>query len=360
MTTETGLRRARAGLCALLLAGLALALPAGGCSAPSGKPKALPELRRHLLEKAKQKFRHALRITEQHSPDPFNQAREQLVYTLIELEEFEEAEETGRKFVDQKLDYIEAARAKLAEVELDWRKEVLASPEIEGTRRETVFREAQREWKLRVQSAERQVIGLSMLVGEVLLRRKKYRDSISLFKRVLEIRPDHNAALRRIGQAFVHLENHSLAASYLEKAYNGIEERIRRLRNDEPAEPPPPEEPASPEETRIPRVDVQPERSLEQRLEILQNARIEIASVVAMLHFLGGRHPLAMDWFNRAFEIDPTCVFLDLKTGLSALVRKRYKEGLAKLRAFRLNYGGQENSMVILLLDRIENAYFKK
>jgi len=354
-------RRRRQLVSALLLAGLAFlpALGAGGCAVLPGKPKDLPELRRFLLEKAKQKYKHALRITERHSPDPFNQAREQLVYTLIELGEFEEAETTGRNFAKQKLEYIEAARSRLAEVELDWKKEVLAKPEIKGSRKELVFIEAKDEWEHRIRASERQVIGLSLLLGEVLMRREKYREAVGVFREILDIVADHNTALRRIGQAYAHLEDHTLSASYLEKAHDGIADRILKIRDETLDEKPAPSE-VEPGEVKQDLETPRRVRGFEEQLRLLGTAQIEIASVVAMLYFLSGAFPRTEDWFQRAFEIDPTCVTLDLKVGLRYLRESRFKEALQKFSAFRLACPDKGGSLVHLLLDRIEKKHFKE
>ena len=322
-------------------------LVAGACSAPPKKPGDLAELRVFLLKKAKQKFKHALRITERHSPDPFNQARQQLVYTLIELEEYDEAERMGREFLKQKKEYLDAARSRLAEVELDWKTDVAGNPKIKGTRKETAFLEKQGLAEGRIRLAEGQIITLSLLLGEVFLHTRNFTRAIPIFKEILEVRADHNTALRRIGQAYALLGDHNLGAMYLELAHKGIEGRIGEIREEitGPEEKPPAEENLA--EVRLLLTPADQVRSLER-------AGSELAAVIGLLHHLTGDFPKAGEWFALAFEKDPASRYVELKLAL-VLLREGRPEAAAKhLEKFRASFKENEGSVIRSLIDRLD------
>lgn len=365
---EAGTTRAWGTFAAAIVLPAAALLLAAGCASPESKPKDLTALRRHLLEKAEQKYKHALRITERRSPDPFNQAREQLVFTMIELGKYDEAESTGRRFVEQQGEYLAMARSKLAEVELDWQKALAAEPKIKDTRREDTFREVQQTWQARIRGAERQAIGLSLLIGEVLTRSGKHREAIAVFKDILDIQPDHNTALRRLAQACIHEEEHGLAASYLERAFAGIMERLRDLQESageaESGEGTPAGdgsgEGAGPLEGEgIPEVAPKPSPAREQ-IRALEAACIQIGAVIGALKFLTGEYPRSDDWFARAFEIDPTCIYLDLKTALALIREGKTAEAGRSMARFRESIARERSGVMLTLVERIEARHLKR
>lgn len=350
--TRPASRRLATAPAAMVLCGFCLV---AGCVSPEGKPKDLRALRNHLLEEAKKKYEHALRITERHSPDPFNQAREQLVYTLIEMGAFAEAERRGREFLGQKIRYLDAARSRLAEIELDWKKELAGNPEAEGTKKEEEYLDLKHEWEKRIEMAEYQIVGLSLLLGELSLRNDRPADALPFFRSVLDVVPDHNTALRRIGQVYIVLGDHAMAAEYLARAYVGIEERARRLavQNSDPEteieeeETPPAETPAAPAP-----------RDVRERIRALERGAMETAAVVATLHFLAGNPPDCQSWFTRIFALDPTNRFLELKLALTYLEERRLPAAARHLRRFDDEIQEGSDNILRILIDRIENRFF--
>ena len=393
-----GLRRRALAVPALA----ALALAAGACRSEPERPRDLPSLRETLLRDAKQNFKHALRITQRHSPDPFNQAREQLVFTMIELGEFPEAEATGREFLQQEAAYIEVARAKLAGIEVDWKKALAGDPSIAGSPREKVYLDGLADWKGRIAGSEQRILNLSLVLGEASLQTGRVRESIPLFKAMLDIKPDHNTALRRIGQAFGLLGEHGLAASYLEKAFLGIEIRVRDLRERMAEEglPPSKEEPGTGGESRKGKIpdpgesegpgerdgkegggESAPKGGEEEKpaedpvlpptpalpppapgavaaqVQRLERAMVELAAAAGTLYFLAGEPPKSEEWFGRAFALDPTSPYVELKLGLSLLVEGRPAAAAANLARFRKTLPASAAPFLGVLLDRIGVKY---
>ncbi|MHC5038236.1 MAG: tetratricopeptide repeat protein [Planctomycetota bacterium] len=322
----------------------------GGCTAPERKPKDLETLHRHLLVKAKQKYKHALRITKQHAPDPFNQAREQLVFTMIELKEFNKAAETAEGFIQQKVEYLELARARLAEIELEWKKELLGNPKLEGTKRETSYLELRDEWQNRIRLAEYQMVSLTLLRGEVLLRTERYADAVPVFKQILTVRPDHNTALRRIGQAYALLRKYGLAATFMEKAYCCLEKKIQKIREEQLLEANPEKGEPEPGGSRI-------QTAAQERIKAMEAALIEIAAMAGLLQFLGGELSQSQIWFGRAFALDPTSRYLELKLALTLIQEKRVEKAKPHLQNFKKDLGDDPASLVLTLLTHVEEKY---
>ncbi|MHC4779587.1 MAG: tetratricopeptide repeat protein, partial [Planctomycetota bacterium] len=238
--------------------------------------------------------------------------------------------------------------------------ELAGNPKIKGTTRETDYLEKKDLWNSRIATAERQIVGLSLLLGEVLLRREQYKQAIPVFKEILTVKADHNTAFRRLGQTYVLLGDFNLAAMYLEKAHKGIMRRIFEIRDGlegvGTTEPRPGEgegEALAPPEPR----NVQ---TRGQQIRALQQASIEIAAVIGVLCYLTSDFPKADDWFARAFEIDPTSYFLDLKLGLALLREGRKEKAGQHFGKFRKGFEGCEGVLIITLLDRIEMKDSKK
>jgi hypothetical protein len=189
------------------------------------------------------------------------------------------------------------------------------------------------------------------------------------------------------------LGEHGLAATYLERAYLGMESRVRELRaaQDEeglPGEPKEPEgielnpgagrgaekdpgeteeppetggggEPAG--ETLLPRAA--PRRApptpeeVQARIQLLEKAMIEIAATAGILHFLAGDRQQCEAWFARAFAVSPTSAYVELKLGLSLIAEGRASAAIVNLDKFRLAVPGTAGSFLGVLLDRIERKH---
>ncbi|GEM_PF-3136522 len=333
-----GARFPSAGIrCALLL--LAALLLLSACASSPDKPRELEALREWLLRKAKQKFQHALRITERHAPDPFNQARQHLLFTLIALKEYREAEEVGRKFIEQKTAYLEAARTRLAELELDWKKALAGDETFKGSRREKNMVSLQKEWKSRIQRAENQIVSLSLLLGDVLLRRDEKAEAISVFKQALAVAPDHNTALRRIGQAYALLGDHAVAANYMTKAFLGLQQRLETVRSETPSAG---EEASAKQASRVP---------------ALERGAVEIAGVTALLHVLAGDADTARTWFNHAGSFDPTSPYVDLKIAVKFIRDGKLRPAAEHISAF-LDTLPEGDGLVRTLVNRLLKQVF--
>ena len=317
---------------------LATALAVAGCSSGETKPRDLPDLRVHLLDKACERFEHAFRITERRSSDPFNQAREHLMYTMVELGRLEEAQKIGQEYIKQNIAYVASARTKLAGIEIDWKKALAADPKIEGTKKEKPFTEAIAEWRGRIRTAERQASTISILTCEILLKLKRESEAIAILKDVLAIDPMHNGALRRLAQAYASIGEYSLAASRLEAAYMGLEERIDEYKTQLA--------------DALEKSEKQDE-TIPARINAGESAAVEFAAAAALKHILSGDRARVDEWFARSFALDPTSRFVELKLGVALLLEGREQKARENLARFIGSLRGGARLFFQALLDAL-------
>lgn len=300
----------------------ALALTWGGCAAVPEKPSELGEQRAWLLRKAEEKLRHALRISLKYSNQPFNQARQQLIYVLVRQKKYEEAVEAAEAFLEQKRSYLEERRQILLAMEMSWEKKKAGEPGIEGTQAEKAYQESREEVEAQVERALGSIQTMLLLLGDIYLRQGRKPEAVARYKEVLALRPDHAEALARVGQAHIRMENWTLAAGYLDRAAVRFD-RVAEKTEDEMTALSPEDEDESKLLSRLGR-----------RLRALEAMREDVLATEALCHFLAAEYESFELVFRRLLERNPDSPYLPLKIGL-ALARDGHRvEGEREIRRF--------------------------
>ncbi len=301
---------------------------AAGCESEIRKPADLKELREFLLGKAEEKLNHSFRISLKYSNVPFNQARQQLIYVYVQQGKFNLALETAEEFLRQNKEYVEDRRKILASNQEAWEKKIAGDPKLKDSRTEKEYLDSKREVEEQVARAEKTVADTLILQGDIFLRMGKTTESIARYKEILEGKPSHASALARLGQAHMTLGNYNLAAGYLEKSVQRVEEVLASVVAET--------ESLNPDDPK----DKEKLDAVSARANELQELRDTVLVSTGLCHFLAGEFESFADAFARILENDPDSVFLPLKVGLTLLKDGHLVQGKGEIEKFLLKYRG--------------------
>lgn len=310
----------------------------GGCAEQESRPADLPELRKYLLAKAEEKFEHSFRISLKNSNLPFNQARQQLIYVYVQQGRLDDALGTADEYVKQNRDYAAERKNALAANEAAWEKKAAGDPKIKESKLGAEYEEGRKEIISQIERAEKAVVDMLILQGDIHLLRGKKPESIARYKDVLETRPNHFVALARLGQAHVSLENWTLAAGYLEKGASRIEDVLASA------------------ESRAAALDPEDPKDRDKLAEIrrysegLSGVREALIASAALCHFLGREFDAFSESFGRILEVNPDSAYLELKIGLSLLRDGHEAQGRGEIEKFLLKRAAAESGIKELAL----------
>jgi len=300
-------------------AAVAILLLAMGCASAPEKPKGLKAQREWLLDRAKEKFQHALRISQKYSNVPFNQAREQLIYVHVYRGRYEVAAEMGEKYLGQKRDYLRDRRQALLDMDIAWEKKKAGNEKLKGSTTEKAFLDSRTKLLEQINRAAGGVTKILLLLGDIYLRQDQKPQALARYKEVLDVNPDHAGALARVGQTHIKLSNWSLAAGYLDRAATRFEKVAVQI--EEELEDKTPEKQTN-------------ARSLARRLSEVTRMREDVLATLGLCHFLAREFPSFEKAFKRILQDNPDSVYLPLKIGLGLLKDGHRREGSQQVEKF--------------------------
>jgi tetratricopeptide (TPR) repeat protein len=300
-------------------AAVAILLLATGCASAPEKPKDPKAQREWLLDRAKEKFQHALRISKKYSNVPFNQAREQLIYVNVYRGRYEIAAEMAEKFLGQKREYLEDRRHVLLDIDIAWQKKKDGNPKLKGSSAEKSFLDTRTRVLAQINRAAGGVTKMLLLLGDIYLRQDQKPQALARYKEVLDVNADHAGALARVGQTHIKLLNWSLAAGYLDRAATRFEKVAMQI--EEELETPTPEN----------RTKAQ---SMGRRLSEVTRMREDVLATLGLCHFLAREFPSFEQAFKRILQDNPDSTYLPLKIGLALLKDGHRREGSQQIEKF--------------------------